>query len=75
MPIEFADGSDYDKIYDGDTLEIDGLLDAIKDKDEVSVTDKTSGFEFVGKLNLSDRDREILLTAGLLSYTKAKAKS
>ncbi len=75
VPIEFADGNDYDKINGSDVIEINGLLEAIRDKDEVVVTDRTGGFEFVGKLNLSDRDREILLTAGLLNYTRTKAKS
>jgi aconitate hydratase len=73
VPIVFAEPSDYDKIKPGDWLQIDNLLEAIKSSDEIKIIDKTSAFEFVGKLELSDRDRRILLSAGLLNYTRNKA--
>jgi aconitate hydratase len=75
VPIVFAEPSDYDKIKPGDRLQIDNLLEAIKGKDEIKIIDKTSSFEFVGKLELSDRDRKILLSAGLLNYTRNKANT
>ncbi len=74
VPIEFADANDYDKIHAGDKLRIDGLVDAVRNSDEVTIVDETSSIEFVGKLNLSDRDREIMLSAGLLNYTRNKTK-
>ncbi len=73
VPIEFAEPADYDKIKVEDQLQIDNLLEAIKSSDKVKIINKTSSFEFVGKLILSDRDREILLLAGLLNYTCKKA--
>jgi aconitate hydratase len=72
VPIEFAEPSDYDKINADDQLQIDNLLDAIRNRSEVKVADKTASFEFVGKLRLSNRDRQILLSAGLLNYTRQK---
>jgi len=72
VPIEFADISDYDKIMSDDELSIDNLLEAIENSDKVKIVDKTKSFEFVGQLNLSSRDREILLSAGLLNYTPKK---
>ncbi len=72
VPIEFSEPSDYDKIESDDQLQIDNLLDAIRNRGEVKVTDKTASFEFVGKLQLSNRDRQILLSAGLLNYTRQK---
>ncbi len=69
VPIEFADPADYDKIKAGDKIEIDNLTKALKNCDEVKVADITSSVEFVGKLTLSDRERAILLAAGLLNYT------
>jgi aconitate hydratase len=72
VPIEFSEPSDYDKIKASDELEIVNLLDAIRNRREVKVMDKTASFEFVGKLQLSDRDRRILLSAGLLNYTQKK---
>jgi aconitate hydratase len=71
VPIVFAEPSDYDKIKPGDRLQIDNLLEAIKSDDEVKIVDKTGSFEFIGRLNLSERDRKILLSAGLLNYTSA----
>jgi aconitate hydratase len=72
VPIEFADKNDYDKIKPDNDLLINDLLKAIKSSDEIKITDKTGSFEFVGRLNLSARDREILLSAGLLNYTRNK---
>ena len=73
VPIEFASEEDYDKIQSGDRIEIDNLTEAIKNGDAVKIKDKTAGFEFSGKLALSGRDREILLSGGLLNYTRKKA--
>ena len=73
VPIAFTSPSDYDKIKPGDRLEIDNLLEAIENSNEVKIIDKTSAFKFVGKLELSNRERKILLSAGLLSYTRSKA--
>jgi len=74
VPIESPLATDYDKIKPDDEVIINNLLDAIKSSDEIKITDKTSSFEFVGRLNLSSRDREILLSAGLLNYTREKNK-
>ncbi len=75
VPIEFTEPADYDKIECGDELQINNLLEAIKDSDKVKIVNATSSFEFVGKLELSVRDRKILLSAGLLNYTRKKAIS
>ena len=72
VPIEFAEPTDYDKIEQDDELQIDDLLEAIRSSDKVKIVDTTRSFEFVGKLILSNRDREILLAAGLLNYTREK---
>ncbi|MHC4525285.1 MAG: aconitate hydratase, partial [Planctomycetota bacterium] len=72
VPVEFDNSADYDKISQDDEFEIPGLLDAVKDQDTVKITDKTTGVEFAGKLNLSQRDRDILLAGGLLAYTRKK---
>jgi aconitate hydratase len=74
VPIEFAEPRDYDKIKPDDLLRIDSLLKAIKGSDEVKVAEETGKYEFVGRLNLSARDREILLSAGLLNHTRQQAR-
>jgi aconitate hydratase len=73
VSIEFANPADYDKIEQGDELRIDGLLEAIKSSDTVEIAKADGSFEFTGRLELSERDREILLSAGLLNYTRKKA--
>ncbi len=73
VPIEFAQPADYDKVEFGDELAIDNLLEAIKGSDTVKIVKADGSYEFVGKLELSDRDREILLSAGFLNYTRKKA--
>lgn len=72
VPIEFADPKDYDRINPDDKLRIDNLIEAVRKKDEVKIVDETGGFEFVSRLALSSRDREILLNTGLLNYTLVK---
>jgi aconitate hydratase len=74
VPIEFAREADYDKIECEDELVIDNLLEAIKGSDKVEIVNATGSFEFVGKLELSERERKILLSAGLLNYTRAKSR-
>jgi aconitate hydratase len=74
LPIEFNDHADYNKINLADQLQIDNLLEAIKAGSEVNIINKNKSFEFIGKLDLSDRDRKILLSAGLLNYIRKKKK-
>jgi aconitate hydratase len=76
VPIEFADPADYDKINEGDELQIDNLRQAVESgSDEIKIVNKTSSSEFAGKLELSKRDREVLLAGGLLSYVSKKANA
>ncbi len=72
MPVEFAEASDYDKINCDDQLVIDNLLEAIKNRKEIKIINQTGSFEFIGRLNLSNRDRGILLDGGLLNQVRSK---
>jgi aconitate hydratase len=72
VPLEFADPADYDKIEQDEELQIDGLLEAIKSSNTVKIVKTDGSLELTGRLELSDRDREILLSAGLLNYTRKK---
>ena len=73
VPIRFADPADYDRLAAGDELAIDELLSAIRSSDTVTIRRQDGSFTFIGKLELSARDRDILLSAGLLNYTRQKA--
>jgi aconitate hydratase len=72
VPVELARPGDYDKIGEGDKLRIRGLVEAIKNKDEVKVVEETGRYELTGELNLSSREREVLLAGGLLKFTFGK---
>ena len=74
VPIEFENPADSNKINPEDKIEIANFVEAVEKKDSIKLVDKTSGFEFTGKLTLSARDREILLAGGLLAYTKKISK-
>ena len=73
VPIRFADAADYDRLQAGDELVIDDLLGAIRSSEQVTIRKGDGSFEFAGRLELSARDRDILLAGGLLSYTRGKA--
>jgi aconitate hydratase len=70
LPLTFANPDDYDSIEPGDRLVIADLRQVIKEKDELVIAKDDGSAEFVGKLDLSPRDREILLADGLLSYMR-----
>jgi len=74
VPIEFTNPADYDKIKEGDELEISDLTAAIQNAQEVEIFNRTTGEVFKGRLALSPREREILLSAGLLNYIKKKVR-
>jgi aconitate hydratase len=73
LPVEFAESADYDKIAPDDELQIDNLLEAIKSSDTLKISRADGSFEFVGRLELSKREREILLSAGLLNFVRENA--
>jgi aconitate hydratase len=73
VPLEFADPADYDRINQGDEIEIDNLLAAIFSGNEIKIINRSRGFEFAAVLNLSARDRQILSSAGLLNYTRERS--
>ncbi len=72
IPLTFKNPDDYDKIAQGDDIEILGFADAIGGKDELTLCDKTTGEKVTLLLTATQRQREILLAGGLLNYTKDK---
>lgn len=71
IPMIFENPADYDRISQGDDLEINQLLDQIPTR-KVRVADKTAGFEFDVRLDLTDSEIEVVLSGGQLSYLKKK---
>ncbi len=73
IPMTFQNEADYDKVDQMDELKMINLIDAMKNADEVTVTNVTKGFDFKVKLDLSQRQRDMLIAGGLLNYTRENA--
>ena len=69
IPMIFEDPADYDKIEQGDELEINGLLEQMQTK-EVEVRNNTKGVTVKASLELSDSELEVISCGGQLRYLK-----
>ena len=69
VPLTFSDAADYDRLAQDEAIEIKGLREAVRDQNELVLT-RADGSTFVAQLTLSQRDRDILLADGLLSFTR-----
>ncbi|EMR73676.1 aconitase [Thermoplasmatales archaeon SCGC AB-539-N05] len=74
IPLTFKNDGDYNKIDQGDDIEISDVKNIIGKGEALKVKNKTKGTEFDVDYNLSDRQREIILAGGTLAYMKNKAK-
>ena len=70
LPLEFVNESDYDKISEGDSLELANVPRLIFENKNLVVVNKTTGAEIEVKCELSDRQKAIVKAGGLLSYTR-----
>jgi len=73
IPLTFKNDNDYNKIDQGDDIEIPNIKNVIKTGEAMMVMNKTKGIEFEVEYNLSDRQREIILAGGTLAYMKDKS--
>ena len=73
VPMTLKNPDDYDKVAQGDDIEIIGFKNAVKNADSVILHDKTNGAEVELVLNLTERQRAILAAGGMLNYTKENA--
>ncbi|MBP3308694.1 MAG: aconitate hydratase [Clostridia bacterium] len=73
VPMTLKCPDDYDRISEGDELLLEGFRKAVAGSDVAVLLDKTTGESFELCLNLTERQREILLAGGMLNYTKANS--
>ncbi|MCK4902425.1 MAG: aconitate hydratase, partial [Thermoplasmatales archaeon] len=73
IPLTFKNESDYNKIEQGDDLEIPDIKDIIEHGKTLKVKNKSKGNEFEVDYNLSNRQREIILAGGTLAFMKHKS--
>ncbi|MFZ1037602.1 MAG: aconitate hydratase [Smithella sp.] len=67
LPLIFSIGSDYDKIDQGDDLEIVEVRKIIAGNGKLLVQNKTKGFSFYATCDLSERQKQIILAGGALN--------
>ncbi|WP_457572312.1 aconitate hydratase [Desulfovulcanus sp.] len=72
-PLLFVNEADYEDIAQDDELVIENMREKIKAGEDLIVENKTKGKSYTVTYQLSDRQKEILLAGGTLSYMKMKA--
>ncbi len=72
VPLLFGNEADYDRIDQGDRLEIPGFREAIRKGGTFRARNVTKGFDFEVRHTLTDRQIDIVLAGGRLAYTKEK---
>ena len=75
LPMTFANEADYDKIDQGDELELANVRKAIEaGESQLTLRDKTKGIDIPVLCELSGRTKDIVLAGGLLDYTREALK-
>ncbi len=69
IPMTFKNPDDYDKIEQGDELILKDIREKIAKGEEISIVNHTKGIEIPLDVDLTERQREIILCGGLLDYT------
>ena len=73
IPLTFKNDKDYDKIDQGDNIEISKVRENIQTGGKLFVKNSTKKIEFEVEYDLSDRQKEIILAGGTLAYMKNKS--
>jgi len=72
IPLLFINSGDYDKIKQGDSFRISGILDAVRKGENLKM--EISGSLYELKILATERQRNVLLSGGLLNYTRENMK-
>ena len=73
LPLTFESPDDYDAVTPGDELTIDNIASTISDGQTVAVTNVWTNAQFICRVNLTPRQRNILAAGGLLNYTRQQS--
>jgi len=72
LPLSFSNPEDLDRIDSGDVLSIAGVRDALGTRQQYTVSNITKGFDFTALSDLSERERDLMLSGGLLPFVKTR---
>ncbi len=70
LPLVFADEDDYEKVSQGDTWKIEGVREAIASGETELVARSKDGKEIPLEARLLPREREVLLSGGMLKHLR-----
>lgn len=73
LPLTFINESDYDKINQGDALELPNIKQIVKSDGIIEIINKTTGEVIKAEAGLSPRARDMILLGGLINLIKSKA--
>ena len=74
IPALFVNVADYDSIKQGDPVEIKDVYSGIE-KGELALVNKSSGVTMLLKVDLSARQKEIVLAGGLINLTRSRTRA
>jgi aconitate hydratase len=69
ISLSFKNMADYDKIEQGDEIEMPDIKKKLQNNEPIILVDKTRGLKIELVYNLSQRQKDILYEGGLLPYT------
>ncbi len=69
LPLTFADPADYDRVEQGDAVELPEVAERLERGEPLKLVDTTKGADLALRYELSPRQRQIILAGGLLAYT------
>lgn len=72
--LEFVNDADFDDIDQGDTLSVNGIRDAIANDEDLYVVNKTKGNKYKVDHTFSGRQKEAVLSGGIINYFKKELK-
>ncbi len=73
LPLLFKSEADYDKIEQGDRLLIGDVIGSVKGNQNFKVQNLTKHYAFEVVANLNEREKELIISGGLLPFTKQNA--
>jgi len=72
LPLLFENPADYEKLEQGDRIRIRNVKDMLRGAQKFEVEDITKDLRFTCIATLNERERDVIVAGGLLSYTRTK---
>jgi aconitate hydratase len=70
IPFLFENAEDYDKVEKGDRLMIENALQTLRGNQAYTILNQTKQYSFKVSTNLNEREKELIISGGLLPHTK-----